>query len=253
MVINVAPISESTLDNMFHEVELFVLESCHEIRMDSIMLDESESNIKLATTITTINKINDKIIELYDKAVEFIKLNCIKIKAIIANKFVEKNRNKRNLIDQEYIKAAIFTYSKNNPFNYYNIPSVESFSSIIDEVSKENNNAPYVYVQDYMDKLEIPKSEKDKILNLNISILVNRKFDTKYIGDCKKWKDSLIKNLNKIEDAYKIKNIANLYTAIIKAIISNMKVETRVLKIAMTIKFKNNNDSNVFEYEDYDE
>lgn len=233
MVINVNTISESALDNMFHEAEIFVLESCHELDMtfmESYYLNESNKNKE--TINDKINKFiivtKRKIEEITAKAIQYINEIYSKFSYYIENNFIKKNfANRENKSEIESItREETKKYLENNP--YYSFPKANEMDYVLNNLRRD------LTVSEYMEAHDVSKNYANQVADTISDSFINyNSNDTsilKDIKDIKSWRDSFIKQVNDSKE----KIFANSDNTA-KKTLEDRKKETPVFKAAMNL------------------
>ena len=241
MVISVANtnISESSINEFFHNTEIYVLELCHEYELDlmkSKALNEADEggedktkDSKFAKFIATIKL---KIEELARKVTDTVR------KIILKAVSTKYNKNTADTIDKNSEVFDIYGLE-----NYIENKKEFKFYNIIKFGKKEISNCKTV--EDFMKAFENKRTE----INLGNGIITSlSKYDeiifgsgdnpelSKYIEDIKKDALNQInldvknKNISKEESIKHVRTVMNWYTASLKAAIFNTKAFINIYK-----------------------
>lgn len=253
MVISVTStnISESSINDFFHNTEIAVLELCNQAELDAVRSsflneadeggEDKEKDSKFAKFIATIKL---KIEELARKVTDTVRkiilgASTVKYTKAMA-KFVKKN-NMAALGLEKYVENK-------SDFKFYNILKLES-----SEVSDCET------VEDFMKAFENYRTETEagRISKYADIMLAGPNPNVfKYIGDKKKEvlkqinDDAKNKSISKEESIKKIKITMNWYTASLKSMIFNVKTLIKVTKEYIAYLKKNPDETKKFGVED---
>lgn len=249
MVITVSGIHES-IDDIFHESEIFTMETCHEIDMitlQSRFLNEAEEGEKPDGKIKQlVNAIINKAKELADKVSRTIN----EIIMTFYNKYANFRSGKLKKYPKEDMKDAINNaidqYEDAKIYTVYNV----SYHTIFDRLKSKNVDMTVESIMKNIDKRDI---EYDDI---NIELTYN--FSRNSIKQIRNLRDMFIKELKEKEDLsdeeYKnrVKAYMNIYTARLKIRVANVKTMISVMKTAIGILKKGTtNKSDSDDYHDH--
>ena len=249
MVITVSGIHES-VDDIFHDVEIFTMETCHEIDMitlQSRFLNEAEEGEKPDGKIKQlVNAIINKAKELADKVSRTIN----EIIMTFYNKYANFRSGKLKKYSDKEIKIAIDKaideeYKNIKIYNEYNNIS---YHSIFNQLKSKNSNMT-------VDSI-IENTDKHDISNTDINIELTYNFAKNSIKQIKHSRDSFIKEIKKedfSDEEYRnmVKAYMNIYTAGLKMRVSNVKTMISVMKTAIGILKKGTANKNKSDSDDY--
>ena len=232
MVITVSSIHES-IDDIFHDVEIFTMETCHEIDMitlQSRFLNEAEEGEKPDGKIKQlVNAIINKAKELADKVSRTIN----EIIMTFYNKYANFRSGKLKKYPKEDMKdainEAIDQYKDAKIYTIYNV----SYHVIFDRLKSKNVDMTVESIMKNIDKHDIEYDDINSELTYN--------FSRNSIKQIRNLRDGFIKELKEKEDLsdeeYKnrVKAYMNIYTAFLKIRVSNVKTMISVMKTAIGI------------------
>ena len=232
MVISVSnSISESSINDFFHNTEIAVLELCNQAELDTVrssFLNEAdeggeEKNSKFATFISSIKL---KIEELARKVTDTIRKQMVKIAGSKLLQSIHK-LNKKNIGSDSDDDLGEFIEEKKKDETYYAM--IDKFDSpkyndcnTVDDYFKASKST----VGEHVEEIFIT------ILRLNFTKTV---FFNKHITDLKKEALKQVKSneknntISKDESIKQIKRIMNWYTAQIKGCVYNVKVLNNII------------------------
>ena len=248
MVITVSSIHES-IDDIFHDVEIFTMETCHEIDMitlQSCFLNEAEEGEKPDGKIKQlVNAIINKAKELADKVSRTIN----EIIMTFYNKYANFRSGKLKKYPKEDMKdainKAIDQYKDAKIYTIYNV----SYHFIFDRLKSKNVDMTVESIMKNIGKRDI---EYDDIIGE-----LTYKFSRNSIKQIRNLRDMFIKELKEKEDLsdeeYKnrVKAYMNIYTARLKMRVSNVKTMISVMKTAIGILKKGTANKNKSDSDDY--
>ena len=232
MVITVSSIHES-IDDIFHEAEIFTMETCHEIDMitlQSRFLNEAEEGEKPDDKIKQlVNAIINKAKELADKVSRTIN----EIIMTFYNKYANFRSGKLKKYPKEDMKdainKAIDQYKDAKIYTVYNV----SYHAIFDRLKSKNVDMTVESIMKNIDKRDIEYDDINNELTYN--------FSRNSIKQIRNLRDMFIKELKEKEDLsdeeYKnrVKSYMNIYTARLKMRVSNVKTMISVMKTSIGI------------------
>lgn len=248
MVITVSGIHES-VDDIFHDVEIFTMETCHEIDMITLQyrfLNEAEKGEKPDGKIKQlVNAIINKAKELADKVSRTIN----EIIMTFYNKYANFRSGKLKKYPKEDMKdainKAIDQYKDAKIYTVYNV----SYHTIFDRLKSKNVDMTVESIMKNMDKRDIEYDDINNELTYN--------FSRNSIKQIRNLRDMFIKELKEKEDLsdeeYKnrVKAYMNIYTARLKMRVSNVKTMISVMKTAIGILKKGTANKNKSDSDDY--
>ena len=248
MVITVSNIHES-IDDIFHDVEIFTMETCHEIdiiTLQSRFLNEAEEGEKPDGKIKQlVNAIINKAKELADKVSRTIN----EIIMTFYNKYANFRSGKLKKYSDKEIKIAIDKaideYKNVKIYNEYNNIS---YHSIFDRLKSKNVDMTVESI--------IENTDKHDISNTDINIELTYNFAKNSIKQIKYARDLFIKEIKKedfSDEEYRntVKAYMNIYTAGLKMRVSNVKTMISVMKTAIGILKKGTANKNKSDSDDY--
>lgn len=250
MVITIDSNMHESIDDIFHEAEIFTMETCHEIDMitlQSRFLNEAEENSQQSNSKIKqlVNAIINKAKELADKVSRTIN----EIIMTFYNKYANfrsgklKKYPKKDMKDA--INKAIDQYKDAKIYTVYNV----SYHTIFDRLKSKNVDMTVESIMKNIDKRDI---EYDDINNE-----LTYEFSRNSIKQIRNLRDMFIKELKEKEDLsdeeYKnrVKAYMNIYTARLKIRVANVKTMISVMKIAISILKKETNKSGSDDYHDH--
>ena len=247
MVITVSSIHES-VDDIFHDVEIFTMETCHEIDMitlQSRFLNEAEKGEKPDGKIKQlVNAIINKAKELADKVSRTIN----EIIMTFYNKYANFRSGKLKKYPKEDMKdainKAIDQYKDAKIYTVYNV----SYHTIFDRLKSKNVDMTVESIMKNIDKRDIEYDDINNELTYN--------FSRNSIKQIRNLRDMFIKELKEKEDLsdeeYKnrVKAYMNIYTARLKIRVSNVKTMISVMKTAIGILKKETANKNKSDSDD---
>lgn len=189
MVITVSSIHES-VDDIFHDVEIFTMETCHEIDMitlQSRFLNEAEEGEKSDGKIKQlVNAIINKAKELADKVSRTIN----EIIMTFYNKYANFRSGKLKKYSDKEIKIAIDkAIDEYKNVKIYNEYDNISYHSIFNQLKSKNSNMT-------VDSI-IENTDKHNISNTDINIELTYNFAKNSIKQIKYARDLFIKEIKK--------------------------------------------------------
>lgn len=236
MVININPISESQINNLFHEAEIFVIEACHEIDMINLQshyLNEAEGDSKETLkdkANKTILLIKRKIEELTDKAIQAINELYSKFMIYKEDNFIKKNfANRENKSEIESItREETKKYLENNP--YYNFPKANEMDYVLNNLRRD------LTVAEYMDAHDVSKNYAEEVANAVVYSFLNySKNDKKDLFDdlkeIKNWRNAFLNQMNDSRSKLFVNKIGDTS----KKTLNDRESETPVFKAAMNL------------------
>lgn len=250
MVITVSSIHES-VDDIFHDVEIFTMETCHEIDMitlQSRFLNEAEEGEKSDGKIKQlVNAIINKAKELADKVSRTIN----EIIMTFYNKYANFRSGKLKKYSDKEIKIAIDkAIDEYKNVKIYNEYDNISYHSIFNQLKSKNSNMT-------VDSI-IENTDKHNISNTDINIELTYNFAKNSIKQIKYARDLFIKEIKKedfSDEEYRntVKAYMNIYTAGLKMRVSNVKTMISVMKTAIGILKKGITiDSDDYRYHEFE-
>ena len=217
MVISVTNISESSVNDLFHEAEIFTLNLCHEMEMYNARyrsLNEAESEQKRDSVFKKfIETIKQKAIELFNKAYQ-------SILSIYNNFYAKKNKKAAEKVLPKDVTDHLYYKITNEDLVLYDTLNMKVD---IDQTDLDS-------VQDFMNSFKIDKSASKDEIKKAVRGSTNNKSSIKLLNDEKKgfledidkqYKDD---SISVEEKTTKIKRLMNRYTAELKCQIHNNKV-----------------------------
>lgn len=249
MVITVSSVHES-IDDIFHDVEIFTMETCHEIDMitlQSRFLNEAEEGEKPDGKIKQlVNAIINKAKELADKVSRTIN----EIIMTFYNKYANFRSGKLKKYSDKEIKIAIDkAIDEYKNVKIYNEYDNISYHSIFNQLKSKNSNMT-------VDSI-IENTDKHDISNTDINIELTYNFAKNSIKQIKYARDLFIKEIKKedfSDEEYRntVKAYMNIYTAGLKMRVSNVKTMISVMKTTIGILKKGTtNKSDSDDYHDH--
>lgn len=233
MVITVSNIHES-IDDIFHDVEIFTMETCHEIDMitlQSRFFNEAEDNSQQSNSKIKqlVNAIINKAKELADKVSRTIN----EIIMTFYNKYANFRSGKLKKYPKEDMKdainKAIDQYKDAKIYTGYNV----SYHTIFNRLKSKNVDMTVESIMKNIDKRDIEYDDINSELTYN--------FSRNSIKQIRNLRDMFIKELKEKEDLsdeeYKnmVKAYMNIYTARLKIRVANVKTMISVMKTAIGI------------------
>lgn len=249
MVITVSNIHES-IDDIFHDVEIFTMETCHEIDMitlQSRFFNEAEDNSQQSNSKIKqlVNAIINKAKELADKVSRTIN----EIIMTFYNKYANFRSGKLKKYPKEDMKdainKAIDQYKDAKIYTGYNV----SYHTIFNRLKSKNVDMTVESIMKNIDKRDIEYDDINSELTYN--------FSRNSIKQIRNLRDMFIKELKEKEDLsdeeYKnrVKAYMNIYTARLKIRVSNVKTMISVMKTAIGI-LKKDDDYHDHKFEAFD-
>ena len=251
MVITIDSNIHESIDDIFHEAEIFTMETCHEIDMitlQSRFLNEAEENSQQSNSKIKqlVNAIINKAKELADKVSRTIN----EIIMTFYNKYANFRSGKLKKYPKEDMKdainKAIDQYKDAKIYTVYNV----SYHTIFDRLKSKNVDMTVESIMKNIDKRDI---EYDDINNE-----LTYEFSRNSIKQIRGLRDTFIKELKEKEDLsdeeYKnrVKAYMNIYTARLKIRVANVKTMISVMKTAISILKKGTtNKSDSDDYHDH--
>ena len=234
MVITIDSNIHESIDDIFHEAEIFTMETCHEIDMitlQSRFLNEAEENSQQSNgkIKQLVNAIINKAKELADKVSRTIN----EIIMTFYNKYANFRSGKLKKYSDKEIKIAIDKaideYKNVKIYNEYNNIS---YHSIFNQLKSKNSNMT-------VDSI-IENTDKHDISNTDINIELTYNFAKNSIKQIKYARDLFIKEIKKedfSDEEYRntVKAYMNIYTAGLKMRVSNVKTMISVMKTVISI------------------
>ena len=218
MVISVSNnISESSINEFFHNTEISVLNICHEMEMYNVRyryLNESESEQKKDSVFKKfVETIKQKAIELFNKAYHAIQ-------SAYNNFYAKKNKKAAEKVLPKDVATRLYTKITKEDLVLYDTLNMKV------DIDQTDLNT----VQDFMNSFKIDKSaSKDEIKKV-IQGSTSNASSAKLLNDEKKgfledndkqYKDG---SISIEEKTTKIKRLMNRYTAELKCQVHNNKV-----------------------------
>ena len=217
MVISVTNISESSVNDLFHEAEIFTLNLCHEMEMYNARyrsLNEAESEQKRDSVFKKfIETIKQKAIELFNKAYHAIQ-------SAYNNFYAKKNKKAAEKVLPKDVAMHLYTKVTKEDLVLYDTLNMKV------DIDQTDLNS----VQDFMNSFKIDKSASKDEIKKAVRGSTNNKSSIKLLNDEKKgfledidkqYKDD---SISVEEKTTKIKRLMNRYTAELKCQIHNNKV-----------------------------
>ena len=251
MVITIDSNIHESIDDIFHDVEIFTMETCHEIDMitlQSRFFNEAEDNSQQSNSKIKqlVNAIINKAKELADKVSRTIN----EIIMTFYNKYANFRSGKLKKYPKEDMKdainKAIDQYKDAKIYTVYNV----SYHTIFDRLKSKNVDMTVESIMKNIDKRDI---EYDDINNE-----LTYEFSRNSIKQIRGLRDTFIKELKEKEDLsdeeYKnrVKAYMNIYTARLKIRVANVKTMISVMKTAISILKKGTtNKSDSDDYHDH--
>lgn len=234
MVISVSNnISESSINDFFHNTEIAVLELCNQAELDAVrssFLNEAdeggeEKNSKFAKFITAIKL---KIEQLARKVTDTIQKQMVKLagsKAIHAiRNFNKKNSGAAADNIYEFIKDKKADVEFYNPASSYDDPKFSDCTTVDDFMKASKSTVEYK-IQSVLTMINVIASVPGpKKVFLDKDIDKAKKEALKQVKN--KEKD---KSIEKEEAIKEIKLIMNWYTAEVKCVVANMKTIANIV------------------------
>ena len=222
MVISVTNISESSINDLFHEAEIFTLNICHEMEMYNArceFLNEAESEQKKDSAFKKfVETIKQKAIELFNKAYHAIQ-------SAYNNFYTKKNKKAADKVLPKDVADHLYYKITNEDLVLYDTLNMKVD---IDQTDLDS-------VQDFMNSFKINKSASKNEIKKAIQGSTNNKSSIKLLNDEKK---SFLDDINKQykdgsisveEKTAKIKRLMNRYTAELKCQVHNNKTYISVI------------------------
>ena len=225
MVISISPrfiSSTLSIDEIFYENEIFILNACHEI--NKILITEQDNSKENATDkdkiLLLLISVKGKISKLRQDAIQYI--------TKISNESFSNNLHKSKSFEDLY--SLISDYASNH--DYYDNIGITIRKNFFTEVKS---------VKEYMDEFKLSnKSSISKAIQniFGSQDLTQSKFVKEFTKEISNIYESAIYKLNRVEknsDNYKsctnaINNISNAYIACIRCIISNARFISGLIK-----------------------
>lgn len=256
MVISVANtnISESSINDFFHNTEIAVLELCNQAELDVVRssfineADEGEEEKSSSKFATFISSIKLKIEELARKVTDTIRKMAASFAAggyiINSAKFLSKDYSEKELMKM---------IANDKDFKYYKIVDLETTIKYCKDLG--NFDSGKITVNDIMDKFEcknynvgdIDEAVKTYRIMSNTDNPAILKDIDKMKKDMIKYVNQNSKDFNTDEAAKLIKFSMNWYTAALKSITYNFRALSMVTKKylnSMKEKNKKSNENN---------
>lgn len=222
MVISVTNISESSVNEFFHNTEISVLNICHEMEMYNArceFLNEAETEQKKDSMFKKfVETIKQKAIELFNKAYQ-------SILSIYNNFYAKKNKKAAEKVSSKDVANYMYSKITKNDLVLYDTLNMKVD---IDQTDLKT-------VQDFMDSFKIDKSASKNEIEKAIQGSTNNRSSIKLLNDEKK---SFLDDINKQykdgsisveEKTAKIKLLMNRYTAELKCQVHNNKTYISVI------------------------
>lgn len=225
MVISISPrfiSSTLSIDEIFYENEIFILNACHEI--NKILITEQDNSKENATDkdkiLLLLISVRGKISKLRRDAIQYI--------TKISNESFSNRSHKLKSFEDLY--SLISNYTGNH--DYYDNIGITIRKNFFTEVKS---------VKEYMDEFKLSnKSSISKAIQNIFSSqdLTQSKFVKEFTKEISNIYESAIYKLNRVEknsDNYKsctnaINNISNAYIACVRCIISNARFISGLIK-----------------------
>ena len=225
MVISISPrfiSSTLSIDEIFYENEIFILNACHEI--NKILITEQDNSKENATDkdkiLLLLISVKGKISKLRQDAIQYI--------TKISNESFSDRSHKSKSFEDLY--SLISDYASNH--DYYDNIGITIRKNFFTEVKS---------VKEYMDEFKLSnKSSISKAIQniFNSQDLTQSKFVKEFTKEISNIYESALYKLNRVEknsDNYKsctnaINNISNAYIACVRCIISNARFISRLIK-----------------------
>ena len=222
MVISVTNISESSVNEFFHNTEISVLNICHEMEMYNArceFLNEAETEQKKDSMFKKfVETIKQKAIELFNKAYQ-------SILSIYNNFYAKKSKKAAEKVSSKDVANYMYSKITKNDLVLYDTLNMKVD---IDQTDLKT-------VQDFMDSFKIDKSASKNEIEKAIQGSTNNRSSIKLLNDEKK---SFLDDINKQykdgsigveEKTAKIKLLMNRYTAELKCQVHNNKTYISVI------------------------
>ena len=232
MVITVSNIHES-IDDIFHDVEIFTMETCHEIDMISLQsrfLNEAEKGEKPDGKIKQlVNAIINKAKELADKVSRTIN----EIIMTFYNKYANFRSGKLKKYPKEDMDDAINkAIDQCKDAKIYTMYLLSDYDTILNHLKSKNVDMTVESIMKNIDKRDI---EYDDIIGE-----LTYKFSSHSIKQIRHLRDVFIKSIKKedfSDEEYRnrVKAYMNIYTARLKIRVLNVKTVISVTKTAISI------------------
>lgn len=225
MVISISPrfiSSTLSIDEIFYENEIFILNACHEI--NKILITEQDNSKENATDkdkiLLLLISVRGKISKLRQDAIQYI--------TKISNESFSNSLHKSKSFEDLY--SLISDYTSNH--DYYDNIGITIRKNFFTEVKS---------VKEYMDEFKLSnKSSISKAIQniFGSQDLTQSKFVKEFTKEISNIYESAIYKLNRVEknsDNYKsytnaINNISNAYIACVRCIISNARFISGLIK-----------------------
>ena len=225
MVISISPrfiSSTLSIDEIFYENEIFILNACHEI--NKILITEQDNSKENATDkdkiLLLLISVKGKISKLRQDAIQYI--------TKISNESFSNSLHKSKSFEDLY--SLISDYASNH--DYYDNIDITIRKNFFTEVKS---------VKEYMDEFKLSnKSSISKAIQniFGSQDLTQSKFVKEFTKEISNIYESAIYKLNRVEknsDNYKsctnaINNISNAYIACVRCIISNARFISGLIK-----------------------
>ena len=222
MVISVTNISESSVNDLFHEAEIFTLNICHEMEMYNArceFLNEAESEQKKDSVFKKfIETIKQKAIELFNKAYHAIQ-------SAYNNFYAKKNKKAAEKVLPKDVANRLYAKITKEDLVLYDTLNMKV------DIDQTDLNS----VQDFMNSFKIDKSASWGEIKKAIQGSTNNKSSIKLLNDEKKgFLDDINKqykdgSISVEEKTAKIKRLMNRYTAELKCQVHNNKTYISVI------------------------
>ena len=222
MVISVTNISESSVNDLFHEAEIFTLNICHEMEMYNArceFLNEAESEQKKDSAFKKfVETIKQKAIELFNKAYHAIQ-------SAYNNFYAKKNKKAAEKVLPKDVAMHLYTKVTKEDLVLYDTLNMKV------DIDQTDLNS----VQDFMNSFKINKSASKDEIKKAIQGSTNNASSAKLLNDEKKgfledidkqYKDG---SISIEEKTTKIKRLMNRYTAELKCQVHNNKAYISVI------------------------
>lgn len=248
MVITVSSVHES-IDDIFHEAEIFTMETCHEIDMitlQSRFLNEAEKGEKPDGKIKQlVNAIINKAKELADKVSRTIN----EIIMTFYNKYANFRSGKLKKYPKEDMDDAINkAIDQCKDAKIYTMYLLSDYDTILNHLKSKNVDMTVESIMKNIDKRDI---EYDDIIGE-----LTYKFSRNSIKQIRHLRDVFIKSIKKedfSDEEYRnrVKAYMNIYTARLKIRVLNVKTVISVTKTAISILKKGTANKNKSDSDDY--
>ena len=225
MVISISPkfiSSTLSIDEIFYENEIFILNACHEI--NKILITEQDNSKENTTDkdkiLLLLISVRGRISKLRQDAIQYI--------TKISNESFSNRSHKSKSFED--LHSLISDYASNH--DYYDNIGITIRKNFFTEVKS---------VKEYMDEFKLSnKSSISKAIQniFGSQDLTQSKFVKEFTKEISNIYESALYKLNRIEknsDNYKsctnaINNISNAYIACVRCIISNARFISKLIK-----------------------